>query len=302
MIIIGSKALNYHIKGYSTPKDWDFIGTEKDILAYCYNNAINVEKKKYTNLTLYIGKDTDGKVYEFEVAEDNRSSVDYLKVMGDMEGRLIYASLEMLFSLKKSHINCAINFDKHIKEYHLLKDLLGEDTLKDITAKRYKETKERLKVKLPKLNQSVQEFVTESQSIVKRIYDHDDIHRIVAHNDKPAYFKIQPDTTRVWCSEDMWNGLSEQEKIEMVLEESYVISLERKLIPMLFQGGAVYTTEKAFKWALMRICTTLASGYFRQFAVDNYYKIIANYNTYFVDRILDAIDKNGVKYHQSHII
>jgi hypothetical protein len=300
MIIIGSHALNRHIKGYSTPNDMDFIGTEKDILAYCYNNGILVDKKKYTNLTVYCGTDANGKYYEFEVAISGRSSDDYLKYMNDTEGRLIYASLEVLYSLKKSHINFEIKFDKHIKVYHLLKDILIDDKLVDITTKRYNETKERLKVTLPKLNQSVQDFVSESQGAVKRIYDHDDIHRIMAHGNNPAYFKIQPDITRVWCSKELWNILDEQEKIEMVLEESYVIALERKIIPMLRQGGRLHTTRQAFNWALMRICTTLASGYFRQYAVDNYYKICDNYNANFVDKFLDAVERGDVKYHISH--
>jgi Holliday junction resolvase len=302
MIIIGSKALNYHVKDYSIPNDSDFIGTERDILAYCYNNNIVIEKKSYKNLTLYCGKDNLNRYYEFEVAEKGRSSYDYLQVMNDMEGRLIYASLEILFSLKKSHINFEIKFDKHIKEYHYLKKLLNDDKLKEITTKRYNETKERLNIKLPKINQTVHSFFTESQSIINRIYEHDDIHRIVAHGDKPAYFKIQPDTTMVWCSKLMWNKLQEQEKIEMVLEEAYVISLERKLIPMLFQGGNIHSTNSAFKWALMRICTTLSSGYFKEFAVNNYYEIVANYNPNFVDKFLEEVEKDTVKYHTMHEI
>jgi hypothetical protein len=300
MVIIGSKALNYHIPAYSVPNDSDYMGTEKEILAYCYNNQITVEKKEYLHLTVYSGRDAQGSFHEFEVAKAGRSSDDYLKLVRNVEGSLVYAPLKMLFSLKKSHINYAIKFDKHIKEYHFLKDLLGEDSLKDITAKRYKETKERLKVRLPKLNQTVKEFVSESQGLVQRIYDHDDIHRIVAHGDHPAYFKIQPDTTRVWCSKDMWNELQDIEKIEMVLEEAYVIALERKIIPMIKQGGELCTTEQAFKWSLMRICTTLASGYFRQYAVDNYYKIVSHYNPEFVYTFLDAVEKSEVKYHPTY--
>ena len=44
-----------------------------------------------------------------------------------------------------------------------------------------------------------------------------------------------------------------------------VIALERYLIPMISKNQ-----ETAYNLALVRICTTLTKGWFRQFAIDNY--------------------------------
>jgi hypothetical protein len=44
-----------------------------------------------------------------------------------------------------------------------------------------------------------------------------------------------------------------------------VIALERYLIPMISKNQ-----ENSYKLALVRICTTLTKGWFRQFAIDNY--------------------------------
>jgi hypothetical protein len=48
-----------------------------------------------------------------------------------------------------------------------------------------------------------------------------------------------------------------------------VIALERYLIPMISSNQ-----ENSYKLALVRICTTLTKGWFRQFAIDNYPQLI----------------------------
>ena len=78
----------------------------------------------------------------------------------------------------------------------------------------------------------------------------------------------------------MWNKFTFEEKCKCVLEEAYVIALERKILPMLFGGGSYFSSKEAFDWSLMRISTTLCSGWFRQFATDNFLRIkqYINYN------------------------
>jgi hypothetical protein len=289
MLLIGSRALNHHFPEHSKPNDWDYIATEEEVISWANQNNATLDRKVLGNLTLY-GTKLDGVFYEFEIAENNNSACDYLNIIPSG-----IASIEILFSIKKSHIVFPINFEKHIKEYHFLKNIVKVDVLSDITKKRHDETYTRLNYKLPNLNQTVKEFVTESQKVVKRVFDHDDIHKKVAYGSSPAYFKIQPDITKVWCSKKMWDVLYEVEKIEMVLEEAYVIAIERKLVPMLFQEGKHWRTIDAVKWAIMRICTTLASGYFREFAVENYFKIIESIDLKFMEKFLNSVDNKEVK-------
>ncbi len=77
-----------------------------------------------------------------------------------------------------------------------------------------------------------------------------------------------------------------------MLEEAYVIALERKIIPtMKGSPGPFWKPFDAFKWALMRICTTLCSGFFRQWAIDNYFLILNSYDPGFVDKFESNISK-----------
>ena len=48
-----------------------------------------------------------------------------------------------------------------------------------------------------------------------------------------------------------------------------VIALERYLIPMISKNH-----ETSYHLALVRICTTLTKGWFRQFAIDNYPRLL----------------------------
>ncbi len=295
MLIIGSRALNYHFPNLIKElNDWDYIATEKEVHEWFDNKNITPIIKEYTNLKVYTTI-IDNINYEFEIAEEGYSAWDYLDLSKNKEGTYEWANLNILYSIKKSHIHQPINWYKHIDDYHFLKKILIIDHLEEITKKRSKETDIRLNTRTPNLNQSVDEFVKESQNILNRIFDHDDLHKIVAYYEHPLYFKIQPSHDRVMCSKDLWEELNYEDKIKCVLEEAYVISLERKIVPMLFQQGNFYTKETAVKWAIMRICTTLASGWFRDFSINNYYEILKRINYNFLDIFFEKYEKNTIK-------
>lgn len=64
---------------------------------------------------------------------------------------------------------------------------------------------------------------------------------------------------------------------------------------MIFGGGRFTTSQEAFDWALMRICTTLCSGWFRQFATDNFYRIKEYYNPKYVEKFLMSYQEGTIK-------
>ena len=68
---------------------------------------------------------------------------------------------------------------------------VDDSVIEEITKKRKIETDIRLKSRFPKLNKTYDDFVTESQDVLKRVFDHDDLHRIVAHYDDPIYMSLQ---------------------------------------------------------------------------------------------------------------
>src|SRR5437762_11216795 len=64
-----------------------------------------------------------------------------------------------------------------------------------------------------------------------------------------------------------------------------VIALERYLIPMVSKNQ-----ETSYNLALVRICTTLTKGWFRQFAIDNYPQL-SNLDKDLLSIAHDVIDK-----------
>jgi hypothetical protein len=123
------------------------------------------------------------------------------------------------------------------------------------------------------LNKSTKNFFDQSNGYVKSYFIHDDIHRVMSHYDRPIYERMQKDKSLAKCERDMWNDFTFEEKCKCVLEEAYVIALERKVLPMLFGGSRYTNAQEAFDWSLMRICTNLCSGWFRLFATDYFYRM-----------------------------
>lgn len=88
---------------------------------------------------------------------------------------------------------------------------------------------------------------------------------------------------KAFCDRDKWNNFPRAQKILAVQEEAMVIALERILVPDRVENNITQippglSEDEVFLWAVMRICTTLTSGWFRKFAVDNYEQVIQTYN------------------------
>lgn len=299
MLIVGSAALKYNYPDTDREvKDIDIIGSQSDINYLI--NALNPKRVKSTeNLTTLIDIQNKFDIWNTNNVEilnsDNSESLKQYYALDNNTG-LRYASPEVIFSLKKSHIHFPIKFEKHIKDYCFLYDKLkGVDKLSHITKLNFKETELRVgKLKTPSLNKMTSEFFGQSNGFVKSFFIHDDIHRIMAHYEVPIYEMMQKDSKLAICEKDMWENFTFEQKCKCVLEEAYVIALERKILPMLFSGGKYFSSEDSLNWSLMRISTTLCSGWFRQFATDNYFKIKEFINPNYVEKFLEA-------YHQKKI-
>lgn len=296
MLLIGSKALNYYI-----PKEYidiDFIASKEEVDHFRkILKPMRVKETEYIISFFDIEKNDifDRDNIEFLLIDNSKALTKYYNLIDNHNFYVKYATKEILYSIKKSHINFPIKFNKHIIDYKLLYDLYDKDIYEDITILNRKETEVRVgKLKTPKLNKSRTEFFDQSKGFVKSYFVHDDIHRMVAHQENPIYVKLQKKKDSVWCSKDLWNKLPQIEKIQCVLEEGYVIALERIILPFLFDNKKYYSYDKAIEWALMRICTTLCSGYFRDFAVNNYFEIKNNINPIFVQDFLTKVDNKEI--------
>lgn len=154
------------------------------------------------------------------------------------------------------------------------------DSLADITKMREQEMKQK---KTPNLNQPAATFFT------------DEIHKIMAHREKPMYEYYKENENLVKCSKEKFLALPQEDKVRGVLEEAYVIALERAIIPMLFEGGNPADPDSAFRWAVMRICTTLTGGWFRDWAVENFPAVQKMYDRTYATRFLTDFDQGRIK-------
>jgi len=294
MLIVGSVAL-----GTRKPKDLDIICYKADVpfIEKLFNTVTRFDKNEFKTLL----KDSGGRQIECMLADELEGFQALLRPYKESKIKTLSVCTYLdLYFLKKSHIYRPINWFKHIEDYHVLKGYLEKDfsyaflvSEKNLMS-RLKADQDKIhgkKLKTPNLNKSKESFFNDK---VVKIFEHDDIHSIMAHKELPMYTYMQKEGTEVICDKTLWEKFTQIEKMQCVLEESYVIALERKVLPNIFLGHKTYTNKEAFDWALMRICTTLCRGWFREFAVENYKDIQSLYNEDYVTKFLTAYSKKKI--------
>ncbi len=120
-----------------------------------------------------------------------------------------------------------------------------------------------------------------------RVHEHDDLHRVTCYGSVPMYQQMKENADLAYVPAASFERLSHDERIRLVREECYALALERVLIPAQ-DLGIDYAENDGFQHALRRICTTLARGWFRDFAIDNYPEI-SRYDKAFVGEYRRAL-------------
>ena len=268
MLLIGSRALSYWLGKDLTKEssDWDIIGLRKDI------NPCLEKIEWHSPFTL--------------------NNHEALKLYGSGEmvvltgGAVEIMSLKGLALLYRSH---AFRSRKFRRNMHLLKQCgwpnveLGEDD-REFLKKRIKLTKEEYGDRVPSLNQSNEDFFDDK---VEKHFEHDWIHEQMAHYDAPLYTRMKHDQSLAKCEKDLWICFSHEDKIKCVLEECYVIGLERFIVPRKLAGERHPPAPIAAEWALEKVCTTLCSGWFRDFAIDNHQEILESIDRSKIDTFIE---------------
>lgn len=303
MLVIGSQALRIGLE--TVGMELGRVPTDLDIIAR--NHEVQLMAAKFTlwktGPDKVLFKTPDGKFVEVEYAKPGTSTELYLQwaeTMARLDQAEFYgfkmdiAPLEMLYSLKRAHRHSPRMFHKHVKDYILLLSIVGgkPDAFARVTAMRYKETGEREKLKTPSLNKTAKDFFDDKVS--NRTFIHDQIHEVMAFGERPMFERIKIDPDKVACSKEKFFALTETQQRQCVQEEAYVIALERAMIPMLFEGEKIAHPYEAYKWAVMRICTTLCSGWFRDYAVENYDRIMFWYDRDYVEKFLKAVEDGRI--------
>jgi hypothetical protein len=218
----------------------------------------------------------------------------------EIDGRMLHVEAAYnseLCALKKAHLISPHNWKKHMEEYKLLKDQLDVgvfnyfmwgDHVKQLFKLHRKEVLAFAKPH-PKLNTMKDEFFEEASF---KIFDHDSIHKAIALEDEPAYTLMQDG--EVWCSKKKWKAMSERERLRCVIEEASVLALERSIIPSIYLGEPFRGAKWAYEYALYKICTTITSGWFRDYCIERYWdakKVRPDYVNAFFEGLKSGVVK-----------
>jgi hypothetical protein len=257
--IIGSRALACHASRNVEGKDWDFV--------------LEGEALKQS-------EDCDLAPQDLCTLEVCRA-FDTGEVEDTPYGEAKIPTLIGLMLLKRSHLHRPLGFEKNIRDYHEIKSLATQrckwaswttETYDRLLKKLTKQTKDLYGDRVPSLRKSKTEFFDD---YVTKVFDHDEIHLATCYGSRPIFERLKPQGDEsVWCSKSLWDGLSHQDKIMCVREEAFVISLERFIIPNLVLDKPHRSARMSFGLAVTKICTTLCSGWFRDFAIENWPQVM----------------------------
>ena len=276
MLIIGSQAAIFHKLSDRPARDTDVIGTFAELQALI--RAVKADKG--IQISRPIGRkgdkwhirDGEGWNIEFEIAFQGTSAARLLELEGVVEGREAMASKQALLALKMSHryLRNSPHFLKTMRDIQNMRSagVVMDDTMREWLEQREEETYDYAH---PNLNVDKGTFFDDS---VKYIYCHDSIHETVALLEKPAYTFYMKDGAQVMTDKEKFFSVSEQVRLYGVYEESCVLALERSQIPFDFEPDARYS----FELALMKVCTSITSGWFREWAYNHYDKVLDLYN------------------------
>lgn len=276
------------------PKDYDIIATPAFI-----ESVWKDRKAKYVDDNHVALFAEDQPIVDIEIAWPGSLSAELLDIASTRvkvdrmgHGR---ADLNILYALKMSHRfkKDSPHFYKTMLDIKYLRALGGEidGDISDWYARRVKET---LDYSHPALNKSKGEFFTDS---VEYIWDHDDIHKAIARGPRPAYINYQKPGSEVECSRALFNQVSQQIRLDGVYEEAMVLSLERSIWPY----AMIDQPEKwqsVFMYALMKVCTSITSGWFREFAWEHHDEVAAMWNPDDVMKFYAAIKANRIGRHK----
>lgn len=254
-LIIGSTALKHWYSEARNPKDLDLISSKPKMLKETQHYWVDSFRE-----ILRLNKDPD------------------------------YIDPHLLLTLKASHAGWDIHWEKTMHDILFLK-ARGHKINVDLYWKLVKDWKKVHGKSWATLkDKGVEDFFNDA---VKRKYIHDDIHLAVAVHDEPLYFRILKSPDSVACSENKFNRLSHEDKINLVKEETWVTALERYLIPADFK----FNYKIAYSRSLKKLITTMSSGWFKLWMIDNYQDIYQPGNKNFIDKFNLALKQNKIREH-----
>lgn len=275
MIVLGSRAARHHLPAFRPPADWDLVVTPEEIgrIALAYDGSITefVPSSPYKYRLMLHGE----RMIEVEVVEPGSSNAllaedaaSWPKIDTPV-GLAHVPPLDYLWRIKKAHVYWPVHWDKNIADLHEIGAACGfrpHARAEAFYALRLQECEAKFgHRRRARLSMSNEAFFAKSEKAVGRVVDHDAIHEVVAYGERPLFEAMKHDLSLATLSRDLFEAASEETKLRLVREEAMAIAIERYILTGKVGEGAV-----AYASALKRICTTLTSGWFREFAILNW--------------------------------
>ncbi|ARW57554.1 hypothetical protein [Serratia phage X20] len=298
MLVIGSRAL--HNAGLIESRDiknsdWDFIADEcswDEFKSRMGGLEVEVKTPDVSAFKcMHNGRETYFEAYLVPEGYNTNSNAmllnyaEYSLKKDNLTG-FYWASPAICLAIKMSHRFKKNNlfFRKTMQHIRFLrnKGATLDSRLELIMKQREKET---LSYSHPVLDTSKDKFFKDDIYT----YDHDTIHEAVALTGRPAYTFYMKDGSQVMTSKEKFFALPEEIKLAGVYEETCVLALERSQIPNDFKN---VSSEHSFMIALEKVCTSITSGWFREYAWENYHTVVAMYKKLGVNDYINRFKKN----------
>lgn len=288
MLLIGSHALAYNnISLDRVCRDWDFICDIAEYEEFCNTHKKEIRTNYPTHDDHMVVMFHNGLIFEFSIAWPDSSAADILKLPsneifcnGKFE-RLATLNTCLLLKLSHRYLKNSPFFHKTMKDIYNLRKL-GITLTKEEKRILKKREKETYTYSHPKLMQSKKTFFDAS---VKYTYAHDDIHLAVAIGSSPAYEFFKDDSAEIYCSKEKFFAADEKIRLSACLEEAYVLAIERSLVPF----PDKLTPRSAFLKALEKVCSSITSGWFRQYCWEHFYQAVENYDDTYFEKFKTAL-------------
>lgn len=292
MITIGSRAMQFYniLPESRKVNDWDFICTFSEFRKWTRNNKSSIKSCNPVSDSSYHVRFLDGMNYEFEIAWAGTTGGDLLDSFKD---EYLTPSWQLAMKLSHRYLKNSTHFLKTMRDIQHLRNIckLNEVQQKWLN-KREIET---YTYQHPKLDVDKEAFFKDDG--IRYVYDHDSIHETQAllwsdNGDtewpRPAYTFYMKDDSEVMTCKEKFFGTEERIRLYGVYEEACVLALERSQIPYDFKPDP----RKSFEKALMKVCTSITSGWFREYAWKNYDEVISLYEKWGETDYVDSFHKH----------
>lgn len=228
-ILVGSKAAKTHIQSFRDGSDTDVFSTQEH-------------------------KDVDGGVVSLEL----------LSLFEEESKQTGVATLNDLLTIKLSHLPYDIFWHKHMNDYLVFKKYGATINTELYVALQQHWKEVHGNKSFLSLYRTKDSFFDD---FVKKEYDHDLLHELVAHPNVPVYTLCLKDGEGIAIDKNKFDILSFKQQVKMFREEINVIACERWLIPTKHSG--IISFRQAYSKSLHKTVTALTKGWASRFICEN---------------------------------